>query len=150
MEVLIKNRQNRHRLPEQKIQTTARRILSALGYPDAQLSILIVDDDHIEKLNTAYLNHGGPTNVISFPMQEGQCSGITPDLLGDVVISADTAHREAVDAGMKMNARFNQLLIHGILHLVGYDHVDSEEAAAVMEKKSNELMELIRIGDEIK
>ncbi|BBO67558.1 endoribonuclease YbeY [Desulfosarcina alkanivorans] len=144
MEVLIENRQSRHRLSAQKIQTTARRILSALGYPDeAQLSILIVDDDQIAELNLTYLNHAGPTNVISFPMQEGQFAGITPDLLGDVVISADTAHREAADAGMAMAIRFDQLLIHGILHLAGYDHVNSEEEAAVMERKSDELMELI-------
>ncbi len=122
---------------------TASHILSALGYPEAQLSILIVDDDQIAKLNLTYLSHTGPTNVISFPMQEGRYTDITPDLLGDVVISADTAHREAVDAGMAMTLRFNQLLIHGILHLVGYDHVNSKEAAAVMEQKSNELMELI-------
>nr|WP_231716513.1 rRNA maturation RNase YbeY [Desulfosarcina alkanivorans] len=119
-------------------------MLSALGYPDeAQLSILIVDDDQIAELNLTYLNHAGPTNVISFPMQEGQFAGITPDLLGDVVISADTAHREAADAGMAMAIRFDQLLIHGILHLAGYDHVNSEEEAAVMERKSDELMELI-------
>ena len=147
MEVLIENRQNNHRLPKQKILTTARRILSALGYPEAQLSILIVDDIQIAEFNRAYLNHPGPTNVISFPMQEGPFSGISPDLLGDVVISADTAHRESVDAGMDMAERFNQLLIHGILHLTGYDHVNSEEEAAVMEQKSNELMELIRKED---
>jgi probable rRNA maturation factor len=122
---------------------TARRILSALGYPEAQLSILIVDDDQISALNLTYLNHKGPTNVISFPMQEGQYSDITPGLLGDVVISAETAHREAVDAGMTMKTRFDQLLIHGILHLVGYDHVDSEEEAAVMDQKSNELIQLV-------
>lgn len=91
-----------------------------------------------------YLNHAGPTNVIAFPMQKGQFSDITPDLLGDVVISADTAHREAVEAGMDMVDRFNQLLVHGILHLLGYDHVDSEAQAAVMEQKSNQLMQLIR------
>ncbi|MDX2451645.1 MAG: rRNA maturation RNase YbeY [Desulfosarcina sp.] len=124
--------------------TTARRILNALGYPDAQLSILIVDDTQIAVFNLAYLNHAGPTNVISFPMQEGPFSGISPDLLGDVVISADTAHREAVEAGMEMAERFNQLLIHGILHLTGYDHVHSEEEAAVMEQKSNELMQRIQ------
>lgn len=118
-----------------------------MGYPDAQLSILIVDDDRIAELNMAYLNHKGPTNVISFPMQEGPFAGISPHLLGDVVISADTAHREAVDAGMEMVERFNQLLIHGILHLVGYDHVHSQEEAAVMEQKSEELMELIRKED---
>ena len=144
MEVLIENRQKRHGLSEHEIQTTARRILSALGYPDAQLSILIVDDDQIAEFNMTYLNHAGPTNVISFPMQEGQFSDITPELLGDVVISADTADREAQDAGMEMAERFDQLLIHGILHLVGYDHVNSETEAEVMEQKSDELMKQIR------
>ena len=114
-----------------------------MGYPESQLSILIVDDDQIATFNWTYLQHSGPTNVIAFPMQEGQFADITPGLLGDVVISADTAHREAVDAGMEMSERFNQLLIHGILHLVGYDHVGSEEAATIMEEKSNQLMELI-------
>jgi probable rRNA maturation factor len=118
-----------------------------LGYPNAQLSILIVDDTQIAEFNLAYLNHAGPTNVISFPMQEGQFSDISPDLLGDVVISADTAHREAVEAGMQMVERFDQLLIHGILHLTGYDHVNSKEEAAVMDRKSNELIKLIQKED---
>jgi probable rRNA maturation factor len=108
------------------------------------LSILIVDDAQIAEFNLTYLNHAGPTNVIAFPMREGPFADISPDLLGDVVISADTAYREAVDAGMETLERFNQLLIHGILHLTGYDHVHSEEAAAVMEQKSSELMDSIR------
>jgi probable rRNA maturation factor len=144
MEVLIENRQNRHRLSKQKIQKTAASILNGLGYPDAQLSILVVDDTQMAEINRAYLNHAGPTNVISFPIQEGQFSHISPDLLGDVVISADTADREAVEAGMQMSERFNQLLVHGILHLIGYDHVNSEQEAAVMERKSNQLMQLIQ------
>jgi probable rRNA maturation factor len=144
VEVLIENRQNRHRLPELKIERTARRILDALGYPEAQLSILIVNDDQIAELNRRYLNHAGPTNVISFPMQEGPFSDITPDLLGDVVISVDTAHREAEEAGMAMQERLNQLLIHGILHLVGYDHVNSNQEAKAMERKSNELIKRIQ------
>lgn len=147
MEVLIENRQNRHNLSEENLRKTARHILNALDYPDAQLSILIVDDDQIAELNENYLNHTGPTNVISFPMQEGDFADITPGLLGDVVISADTAHREATDAGMEMVQRVNELLIHGILHLVGYDHVNSAEEAARMEAKSDELLE--RIGKEV-
>ena len=143
MEVLIEDRQNRQKLPQDDIRTTARRVLNALGYPDAQLSVLIVSDDQIAELNETYLNHNGPTNVISFPMQEGPFAEITPQLLGDVVVSADTAHREAVDADMPVMERFNQLLIHGILHLVGYDHVNSKKEAAVMEQKSNELMKII-------
>ena len=106
-------------------------------------NILIVDDDQIARLNQTYLNHTGPTNVISFPMQEGPFADITPDLLGDVVISADTAQREADGAGMEMMERFDQLLIHGILHLVGYDHIHSTEAAKIMDQKSEELLNLI-------
>lgn len=121
----------------------AKRILNALGYPDGQLSILIVDDEQIAQLNMSYLKHPGPTNVISFPMQEGPFADVTPNLLGDVVISADTAHREAIDAGLEMTQRFNQLLIHGILHLVGFDHIHSAEEAEIMDQKSNELFNLI-------
>jgi probable rRNA maturation factor len=143
MEVLIENRQNRYTLSSQSIRRKAKRILDALGYPDAQLSILIVDDPQIAELNETYLNHSGPTNVISFPMQEGPFTDITPDLLGDVVISADTAHREAAAADMPLAQRFDELLIHGILHLVGYDHVNSREEAAVMEHKSDQLMQHI-------
>jgi probable rRNA maturation factor len=143
MEIMIDDRQSRHQLPKQKIQKTAERILSALGYPEGELSILIVDDEQIAKLNTTYLNHDGPTNVISFPMQEGPFTEVTPNLLGDVVISADTAHQEAVDAGMETMDRFYQLLIHGILHLVGYDHVHSAEEAQMMDQKSDELFKWI-------
>lgn len=147
MDVLIKNRQHRFKLPNKEIRATTGIILEALGYPEAQLSIMIVDDKQISELNENYLNHKGPTNVISFPMQEGDFAGVTPDLLGDVVISADTANREALVAGMDMELRLYQLLVHGILHLVGYDHVNSEEEAAVMERKSEELMALIEGKD---
>ncbi|MDL2275554.1 rRNA maturation RNase YbeY [Desulfosarcina sp. OttesenSCG-928-G10] len=144
MDILIENRQTRHSLSAHTIRTAASRILTALDLPDAQLSILIVSDEEIAGLNQTYLNHEGPTNVISFPMQEGPFADITPDLLGDVVISADTAFNEAKDAEMDFMERFMALLIHGILHLVGYDHVHSEEEAAVMEEKAEWLMEEIK------
>ncbi len=76
-------------------------------------------------------------------MREGQFPDLTPDLLGDVVISTDTAAREAQVASMSMERRFNELLVHGILHLMGYDHETSEKDARIMEEKSRELMELI-------
>jgi probable rRNA maturation factor len=143
MQILIENCQRRCSWPNKRIRTAAEIALRALGYPDAQLSILIVDDDRIAELNATYLNRTGPTNVIAFPMQQGECSGVTPNLLGDVVISADTACREADQAGMEAIERLNQLLIHGILHLIGYDHIHSEAAAAAMEQKSAQLMALI-------
>jgi len=115
-----------------------------LDFPDGEISILIVDDPQIEKLNRQYLNRQGPTNVIAFAMREGEFSHVTPHLLGDVVISADTAAREAQNSGLSIERRFNELLVHGILHLFGYDHENSEDDARRMEEKNRELME--RIG----
>ncbi len=106
-----------------------------------------MDDPQIEKLNQEYLNRKGPTNVMAFAMRDGEFSHLTPHLLGDVVISTDTAAKEAQNSGMSMQRRFNELLVHGILHLFGYDHETSEQDARIMEKKSRELMELIRNDD---
>ena len=103
-----------------------------------------MDNPQIEELNQQYLNRQGPTNVIAFAMREGEFPDLTPNLLGDVVISTDTAAREAQDSAMSMERRFNELLVHGILHLMGYDHETSEDDARVMEDKSRELMKHIR------
>jgi probable rRNA maturation factor len=144
MEVLIDNRQSACEIKLKKIQQTVKVILGALNCPDGEISILIVDDPQIEKLNQKYLNRTGPTNVIAFPMREGEFSHLSPQLLGDVVISTDTAAKEAQNSGMRMKQRFNELLVHGILHLFGYDHETSNQAARKMEKKSRELLDLIR------
>lgn len=117
-----------------------------MGSSDAELSLLICDDPEIAQYNGEYLKRQGPTNVIAFPMQEGEFSGICAYLLGDVVISADTALREAKEMGISFDQRFDQLLVHGILHLFGYDHEKSEEEELRMEKKSEELLELISAG----
>ena len=115
-----------------------------MDFPDGELSILLLDDPQIAILNQKYLDRQGPTNVIAFAMREGEFSHLTPQLLGDVVISVDTAAREAQDAGLSRERRFNELLVHGILHLFGYDHEDSEKEARRMEEKSRELLRLIR------
>jgi probable rRNA maturation factor len=127
----------------------AQAVLNALDCPDGELSILIVDDSRIAEMNQAYLNHSGPTNVISFAMQEGEYGNINPLLLGDVIISADTCAREAQEAGISMVSRFDQLLIHGILHIFGYDHIHSKTQADIMETKSNELIALIETKGEL-
>ena len=143
MEVQIDNRQDNHRISKKKIRQTAIAILNALDYPDAELSILVVDDQQIAQFNRDYLNRKGPTNVIAFPMRAGRFSEITPNLLGDVVISAETAHREGQRAGLSMQVRFDQLLIHGILHLCGYDHENTKTEERRMEKKTEELLKII-------
>ncbi len=114
-----------------------------MGCPDSELSILIVDDPQIEKLNRQHLNRTGPTNVIAFAMHEGEFPDLSPHLLGDVVISTDTAASEARTAAISMEQRFDELLVHGILHLMGYDHETSEEEARLMEDKSREILALL-------
>jgi len=115
-----------------------------LESPDAELSILIVDDQQIAQLNQDYLNRQGPTNVIAFPMREGRFAEIAPNLLGDVVISIETACQEGQSGGLAMQERFDQLLIHGILHLLGYDHENTKTEARKMEKKAQELLRIIQ------
>lgn len=116
-----------------------------MGCPEAELSILLVDDAQIRVINRDYLQRDKSTNVISFAMQEGEGAGIQPTLLGDVVISAETAARDAADAGLPFASELYFLLLHGILHLVGYDHERGTEAeAAIMEAKEREIFALLQ------
>ena len=144
MKVLIDNRQKKYTISLTTIQQKTRDILNALACHNAELSILIVDDPQIAILNKKYLHRHGPTNVIAFPMRTDQFSNINPELLGDVVISIETAEKEGKRIGISMEERFAQLLVHGILHLLGYDHEASEQEADKMEKKSDEILKLIK------
>jgi pyridoxine 5-phosphate synthase len=91
------------------------------------------------RLNLQYLNRKGPTNVLAFPMKEGLYGSVNPLLWGDVVISTETAAREARETGVSLTDRFRFLLIHGLLHLMGYDHEQSESEARRMELKTEEI-----------
>ncbi|MFW5874840.1 MAG: rRNA maturation RNase YbeY [bacterium] len=144
MEVLITNRQNLYLLSEESIKSTAYALLEKLGKTGAELSLLIVDDEQIAQINKTYLGRTGPTNVIAFPMGETGFTPLQPELLGDVVISVETAGREASEGGYSMEERFTELLIHGILHLLGYDHETNEQDAEQMNKKSDELINYLK------
>ena len=102
--------------------------------------MVITDDPGIAVLNEGYLGRVGPTNVLAFPMAEGEFAEISPGLLGDVVVSVDTAWREAQENGLDPEEHFLRLLIHGILHLKGYDHVHDEDEARVMEDLTEKLL----------
>ncbi len=117
-----------------------------MGCPDTtELSVSIVGDRSLRIINRDYLAKDRPTNVISFSLQEGECAGVNPQALGDVIISADTAAREAEAGGMEFFERLSFLLLHGILHLCGYDHERSGEAeAARMEQKEQQLFRILK------
>ncbi|PLX75838.1 MAG: rRNA maturation RNase YbeY [Desulfuromonas sp.] len=145
LKIAIENQQRKVRLLKRPLRKAARTILSASGCPEARLSVLIVDDAQIRELNRDYLGKDRPTNVISFAMQEGAGAGVQPDLLGDVVISAETAARDAAEAGIAVDQEICFLLLHGILHLLGYDHErGTEEEARLMEQREQELFALVR------
>ncbi|WP_353805754.1 rRNA maturation RNase YbeY [Desulfobacter sp.] len=139
LRILIDNRQE-ERLATAPLYKKTEQILNALGCDDHELSIVITDDAQVRELNRTYRGKDEPTNVLSFPMQEGEFSDITPGLLGDVVISLDTAEAEAIAAGISTDERMSQLLVHGILHLFGFDHELGENQAREMEEKSLALL----------
>lgn len=142
MEILIDNQQKK-RIPTDIIRQKTKQILNALGCDAHEVSVVITDNDQIQQLNFRYRKVNKPTNVLAFPMQEGQFGNITPGLLGDIVISCETAQKEAKSANISLEERISQLLIHGILHLIGFDHEASESDAGKMEEKSLELLRQI-------
>jgi len=91
-------------------------------------------------INAEYRGKDRPTDVISFAMSDGEFPGLNKDILGDVVISLDTARRQAVERGVSIRQEVDFLLIHGILHLNGYDHERGEPERLKMEKKERELI----------
>jgi probable rRNA maturation factor len=122
----------------------AERVLSALGAAGSELSVSIVGDRTMRSINRQYLGKDKPTNVISFSLREGEFGDLNPEALGDVLISADTAAREAEEGGITFDERFYFLLLHGILHLSGYDHERSGEAeTARMESREQEIFGLL-------
>ena len=120
-----------------------------MGCDAHEISIVITDNDQVQQLNKTYRGLNKPTNVLAFPMQEGQFTDISPGLLGDVVISCEIAQQEADKANISLSERMSQLLIHGILHLMGFDHETSQSDARKMEDKSLELLRKIEPNNEL-
>lgn len=112
--------------------------------PEAELSLLLVDDREIRELNRRFLGRDRPTNVLSFSMREGEFSSLHPHLLGDLVISIETARRQSKQSGLNEMEMLTLLLIHGILHLLGYEHKGSKKDAREMTLKQKELFQKCR------
>lgn len=102
----------------------------------------MTDDEKMARLNETYRGRAGPTNVLSFSQREGEFGEINPDLLGDVVVSVETALKEAEAAGLSLEEILDRLIIHGILHLTGYNH-QTPEAEAAIEAESRRLLGLL-------
>jgi len=113
----------------------ARKLLAALGMPRAELSLALVSDDAIAQLNEAHRSKRGPTDVLSYSLLEGAHAARRGELLGDVVIAVGVAARQAREVGHSLNEELLRLLIHGVLHLLGYDHEVARDAKRMQAKE---------------
>ena len=146
MEIQIRSRRRTRGLNKRKIKRKLKKVLNALDCNSAELSLFFTDDKEISRLNKRYLGKNGPTNVLAFPISGGPPPDPETGMLGDVVISFERAISESKTAGEPLQETLFRLLIHGILHLLNYDHEKSPEAADLMEKEQKRLLSLIRGG----
>jgi len=94
----------------------------------AELSVLLADDATVQRLNLAHRGQDKPTNVLSFPIGDTISIEGAPTMLGDVVLASGVVAREAVEQGKPVAAHFRHLVVHGVLHLAGYDHIADGDA----------------------
>lgn len=125
------------------LRRRARLVLEALGEADSEVSIALVDDAAMAELNERWRGRAGPTDVLSFSLVEGEHALHRGALLGDVVIDVEQAGRQAEGRGHGLDEELARLLIHGILHLLGFDHLERREAAR-MQRRERELWAKIR------
>lgn len=133
--------------------------MAALEYEncgfDAQISVTITDNENIRQMNKEFRNKDSATDVLSFPMLEFDEDGNAVDddfdfdgdevVLGDIVISAERAAEQAENYGHSFKREIAFLTVHSMLHLLGYDHVNSEEEEKVMFKKQDEILNILNI-----
>ena len=117
----------------------AKAILDAVGRGDRELSIRLVGDAEMRRLNRRWRGRDRTTDVLSFPLEEGPFPEIAI-ALGDVVISLDTARRQAEERGLSLRAEVDRLLVHGVLHLAGYDHEVSPREERRMKRKERRVL----------
>ncbi len=144
MEINYDNRQTRIDIDPDRFRNLAAAVLEDLACsPATALSVVVVDTDEMAELNLRYRGKEGATNVLAFSQIEGEHPNPQPGLLGDVVICADRAEQDARDLDYTTDEMLLYLLIHGILHLVGFTHdapADSDTMASRVDEIFNRLV----------
>ena len=150
--------QNRYQVDEEKIVKLGNTLLNYLGMDKKELSLLIVDDSQIRELNKEYRGKDKATDVLSFPQFEWESplisgeKNFTPPLeplLGDIIISLDHAEKSALSLGHSLAREFCFLMIHGLLHLCGHDHMEKEEEKLML-KEQRKILKLLEQESERK
>jgi rRNA maturation RNase YbeY len=131
MTVRLTGRRGLPQLDRARLRRRAAGILRALGLPEAELSVQLIGDAEMAELNGRYRRRRGPTDVLSFSLVEGHFAERRGALLGDVVVSLETAARQAGRGRRTLEDEVLRLLVHGVLHLIGHDHVRAREARAM-------------------
>lgn len=134
-----------------RLATIARRVLAAEGVAAAELGVVITDDETVRDLNRRYAGRDEATDVLSFSLREGEEFVAAPDgvrRLGEVVISFPTAARQAGEHGLGVEAEMAHLLVHGTLHLLGYDHAEPQDERR-MRAREEELLGRSRLHNRL-
>jgi len=144
MTILIENRQKKIEVNLQQVQQTLNQIMNIMACNNKEISLIFIDDDDIRKINRDYLGRDNPTNVIAFSLLEGEFGDINPHMLGDIVISVETALRDARESGISFDDEVDFLMIHGMLHLLGYNHENTppEESEKMKNKEKDVFLQL--------
>ena len=143
-DIQIELRARKPRVSAARLKKNVRAILKSLGWKKAALSLLLVGDREIRKLNKRYLHHDRPTDVIAFSQLEGRPLAFQSKqpFLGDLVISLETAARQAEEFGNSFDYELHFYICHGILHLMGYDDHRKKDAAKMENKQKRILREI--------
>jgi probable rRNA maturation factor len=149
MKIQIENKQTKIKIQRRKIRSTVLKLLKIMDSANKEISISFVDDNTIKQLNNHYLQRDHSTNVLSFSLQEGEYGNINPHILGDIVISTETAQRDAIRGDLSLSEEIDFLIIHGLLHLLGFNHENTTKAQTTkMQMKERELFGILN-SDEL-
>ena len=143
MSVYIIDEQTEYSIDCKTLENQIKTILPLLNCENKELSILLTDDKKIRELTKQYRNKNISTDVLSFSQTEGKEDELEHNLLGDIVISTSTAMRQCSEHNLSIDEEIVLLLIHGILHLLGFDHDRSDEDDVYMKEKTSELFSFI-------
>ncbi len=142
MAVYVRERLTRVRVRQSALRRLAERVLVAVGEKQSELSIDLVADGRMRRLNRQYRKKDRTTDVLAFAMRES--ASPVSALLGDVVISVPTAQRQAKEGGRALSEELAWLLVHGVLHLCGYDHERSDAEARRMKRREQAVLRGLR------
>ncbi|MFQ3591739.1 MAG: rRNA maturation RNase YbeY [Gemmataceae bacterium] len=124
------------------LREVGRTVLEGEKITQYEISLAFVDDATIHRLNKQFLDHDEPTDVLSFPLSDPSAK----ILQGELVIGAEVAHRQATQRGHSVQAELALYVIHGLLHLCGYDDLD-ERSAALMRQRERHYLKLLNLPD---